>query len=216
MTKSYMDQKKQRITVCREATAEIEEKRSVFIGQIAPVSSEDEAREFIARVKKEHYDARHNVFAYVLGGGAISRYTDDGEPKGSAGMPVLNVLTKTGVDGVCVVVTRYFGGILLSTGGLARAYGAAAKAALDAAGLSYMTNYALCEIVCSYSDYPKISPKLSASGFKEEGADFGENVKITVSCKESELEALRDLTVQITLGKSEAVYIRSDERPESV
>ena len=211
-----MDQQKQRITVCREATAEIEEKRSVFIGNIAPVSSEDEAREFIARIKKEHYDARHNVFASVLGGGAISRYTDDGEPKGSAGMPVLNVLTKTGVDGVCVVVTRYFGGILLGTGGLVRAYGAAAKAALDAAGLSYMINYAICEVECSYSDYPKISPKLAASGFKEEGADFGENVRMTVSCKESELDALKDLIVQTTLGKCEAVYIKSEERPESV
>ncbi len=205
---------KLRITVCREASAEIEEKRSVFIGRAAPVSDEDEAREFIAKVKKEHYDARHNVFAYVLDGGSVSRYTDDGEPKGSAGMPVLNVLTKTGVDGVCVVVTRYFGGILLGTGGLVRAYGAAAKAALDAAGLAYMTEYAVCRIECSYPDYQKISSKIEQAGFKEEDASFGESVVLTVSCRKSDFDSLCDLTVQTTLGKSKAKMIRTEERPE--
>ena len=207
---------KRRITVCREARAEIEEKRSVFIGHTAPVSNENEAREFIAKIKKEHYDARHNVFAYVLDGGAVSRYTDDGEPKGSAGMPVLNVLTKTGVDGVCVVVTRYFGGILLGTGGLVRAYGAAAKAALDAAGLAYMTDYAVCRIECSYPDYQKIASKLETSGFKEESADFGENVVLTVSCRASDFESLSDFTVQTTLGKSKAEIIRTEERPDTL
>jgi len=209
-----MDQNKKRITIKREARAEIEERKSVFIGSIAPVSDEAEARAFIEKIKKEYYDARHNVYAYVLDGGMISRFTDDGEPKGSAGIPVLNVLKMSGVDGVCVVVTRYFGGILLGTGGLVRAYSAAAKAALDEAGLAVMTEYAICEIKCSYSDYTKISSKLSSVGAAEEGSDFATEVLMRVSCLASDHTKLNDLVVQTTNGKSEARLIGLEERPE--
>ena len=158
-----------RITVKRAAAATIEERKSEFIANVAPVSSEEEAREFIDSIKKKYYDARHNVFAYVLDGGSVSRFTDDGEPKGSAGIPVLNVLKMTGVDGVCVVVTRYFGGILLGTGGLVRAYSAAAKAALDEAGIAVMRQYDICTVRCSYSDHGKISSKLDSCGAHLEG-----------------------------------------------
>ena len=209
-----MDADKQRITVRNEARAQIEEKKSVFIGSVCPVADEAEARAFIDRIKKEYYDARHNVFAYILDGGMISRFTDDGEPKGSAGIPVLNVLKMCGVDGVCVVVTRYFGGILLGTGGLVRAYSAAAKAALDAAGLTVMTEYAVCEIKCSYSDYTRISSKLETVGALEEGSDFGTDVTIRVSCLTSDVSALSDLIVQSTSGKSDAVVIKTEERPK--
>ena len=209
-----MDQNKKRITIKREARAEIEERKSVFIGSIAPVSDEAEARAFIEKIKKEYYDARHNVYAYILDGGMISRFTDDGEPKGSAGIPVLNVLKKSGVDGVCVVVTRYFGGILLGTGGLVRAYSAAAKAALDEAGLAVMTEYAICEINCSYSDYTKISSKLSSVGAAEDGSDFATEVLMRVSCLASDHTKLNDLVVQTTNGKSEACLIGLEERPE--
>ena len=209
-----MDENKQRLTVSREARAQIEEKRSVFIGSVAPVADEAEAREFIARIKKEFYDARHNVFAYVLGGGATVRFTDDGEPKGSAGVPVLNVLQKSGVDGVCVVVTRYFGGILLGTGGLVRAYSAAAKAALDEAGISVMREYAVCEILCSYSDYTKIGPKLETVGAREEGADFSSDVRVTVSVLPSGVPALSELVSQITSGKCGASVLYTEERAD--
>ena len=209
-----MSGEKKRITVRREARAEIEERKSVFIGSVSPVSSEEEARAFIEKVRKEYYDARHNVYAYVLNGGAVSRFTDDGEPKGSAGIPVLNVLQKSELDGVCIVVTRFFGGILLGTGGLVRAYGAAAKAAIDEAGIAVMTEYALCKVSCSYSDYSKISPKLAASGYAEEGADFAEDVAITVSCGSADVDALRDLVTQITAGKCEVRVIGTEERPE--
>jgi len=209
-----MIEDKQRITVSREARAEIEEKKSVFIGSVSPVSNEAEAREFIDRIKKEYYDARHNVFAYILDGGAISRFTDDGEPKGSAGVPVLNVLQKSGVDGVCIVVTRYFGGILLGTGGLVRAYSAAAKAALDAAGVTVMVNCDICSTVCSYSDYTKIAAKLSSVGAVEESCDYGENVTLVISCLSSDTSAFSDLVTQITSGRSIVNVIRTEERPK--
>ena len=202
----------ERLTVCCEARAQIEEKRSVFIGSVSPVRSEDDARAFIERIKKEFYDARHNVYAYILDGGSVCRFTDDGEPKGSAGIPVLNVLKMSGVDGVCIVVTRYFGGILLGTGGLVRAYSAAAKAALDAAGISVMSTYVICEICCSYSDYTKISAKLDTVGAVEESCDFSSEVKICVSILPSDTEALTYLINQITAGKCKISVIRTEER----
>ena len=203
-----------RITVKRAAVAAIEEKRSEFIASISPVSTEEEARAFIDAVKKKYYDARHNVFAYVLGRGAISRFTDDGEPKGSAGVPVLNVLKMSGVDGVCVVVTRYFGGILLGTGGLVRAYSSAAKAALDEAGLAVMKDYDVCTIRCSYSDYGKISSKLDTCGALEEGCDFTDDVVMRASCLPEDREALEELVRQISAGSAEFTVIRTEERPE--
>ncbi len=208
-----MDSNKERITVKGEARAKIEERKSVFIGSVCPVNDESEARSFIEKIKKEFYDARHNVYAYVLNGGMISRFTDDGEPKGSAGIPVLNVLKMSGVDGVCVVVTRYFGGILLGTGGLVRAYSAAAKAALDEAGLAVMTEYAVLQIKCSYPDYTKIAPKLTVTGALEEGSDFGADVTLTVSCLSSDVPALKEFVIQTTNGKSEPVLIGYEERP---
>ena len=113
-------------TIAEVAEAEIVEKRSRFIGRIAPVGTEEEALAFIAEVKAAHRMARHNVYAYVLRGGRI-RYTDDGEPAKTAGMPTLEVVQHAGLEDVAVVVTRYFGGILLGTGGLVRAYGQATK-----------------------------------------------------------------------------------------
>jgi len=207
-----MNDEKQRITVKREARAEIEEKKSRFIGSISPVDTEEEARSFIDRIKKEHYDARHNVYAYVLDGGSVSRFTDDGEPKGSAGIPVLNVLKMSGVDGVCVVVTRYFGGILLGTGGLARAYSSAAKAALDEAGLSVMAEYSVCGIKCSYSDYTKLSAKLPSLGAVEEESTFAADVDLVVSCLSPDVEAISDYITQATSGKSTLKVIRIEER----
>lgn len=206
-----MDEKV-RLTVAGEAEAEIEEKRSVFIGQICPVANEDEARAFIERIKKKHYDARHNVFAYILDGGSISRFTDDGEPKGSAGIPVLNVLKMSGATDVCVVVTRYFGGILLGTGGLVRAYSAAAKAALDAAGLAVMEMYDLLEVTCSYSDYQKLQSLITKSGAIEEDSDFGSEVTMRLSCRKCLTPSVSDLITQATAARCKAVITGEVER----
>ena len=156
-------------TVGKEASAEFTEKKSVFIGYTAPVQNADEAEEFIRKIKKKHADARHNVSAYVIGN-AI-RYSDDGEPKGTGGVPVLEVIKKSGVDGTVVVVTRYFGGILLGAAGLVRAYSKAAAMAIEA-----------MNPIASFSD--------NAFGADEDGAELGEVIADTDS--EDEFERLRD------------------------
>ena len=125
-------------TVSQEAKEEFTEKRSRFIGWIKPVKTEEEAIEYINAIKSQHWDAKHNVYAYSLREGQISRYSDDGEPQGTAGVPVLEVLTHSGVTDAVIVVTRYFGGILLGTGGLVRAYSHAASIALKSAGVVIM------------------------------------------------------------------------------
>lgn len=204
--------KKDRITVRRYARAEIEEKKSVFIGSVSPVSSEEEARAFIESVKKEYYDARHNVFAYVLDGGAVSRFTDDGEPKGSAGVPVLNVLKMSEVDGACIVVTRYFGGILLGTGGLVRAYSAAAKAALDAAGLAVMRPHDVFSVRCSYNDYQKLTSRLAPLGAVEDGTVFGADVDLRASCLSSRTDEVKRTVTEITGARSTLEVLYTEER----
>ncbi len=161
-------------------TGEYAEKRSRFIGQIWPVESEAEALERIAAVKKEHYDARHNCFAYVVRDGGATRYSDDGEPQGTAGQPILAVLHGAELTNVCCTVTRYFGGVLLGTGGLVRAYTAAAKAALDAAGICRMALWHMKTIRCSYPMYERIRRLLDTHEAVVESADYGADVTLHI------------------------------------
>ena len=127
---------KKRITLAKNVSCEMEEKKSIFIGHATPVRNEDEARAFIESKRREYHDATHNCYAYLLNNGAVARYSDDGEPSGTAGVPILNVVKMSGATDLAVVVTRYFGGILLGAGGLVRAYTSAAKIAVDASGLA--------------------------------------------------------------------------------
>ena len=122
------------ITIKGRAEARFEEKKSVFIGYASHVESEEEALSFVKEIKEKHKDATHNCYGYVMKNGILCRYSDDGEPQGTAGKPILDMLKKSGVDDVCVVVTRYFGGTLLGTGGLVHAYSLGAKMAVEAAG----------------------------------------------------------------------------------
>ena len=168
------------LTLGKEASAEFTEKRSVFIGYAMPVKTEDEARAFISSVKKKHSDARHNVSAYVLSGG-IMHSSDDGEPSGTAGVPVLEVIRKSGVVNAAVVVTRYFGGILLGAGGLVRAYSAAAKLAIEAAGIVEYVSFQRCRLTCSYSDYNDVIYRLDAVGARVEDSEFSADVTIVFS-----------------------------------
>ena len=141
--------------------SEYVEKRSRFLGCVMPIESEEEAKELIAGIKKQHYDARHNCWCYLLRDGA-ERYSDDGEPQGTAGIPMLEVFHREGVTNLVCVVTRYFGGILLGTGGLLRAYTKAAKDALDDAGISVVRPWKECLLPCPYASLERLKSEISA------------------------------------------------------
>ena len=187
-------------TVARSAEAEIEEKRSVFITAVKRVATEEEAAAFVKERKKAHPDARHTVFAYVLRKGA-ARYSDDSEPTGTAGMPTLEAIRRTGLEDVVVATTRYFGGILLGAGGLTRTYGAAAHAGLAAAGVAEYVPFGYYSIDCTYADYQKIQPELPRLGARETGTDFTDRVCINVALPIELGEPLCARIVELTAGR---------------
>lgn len=197
-----MAETKQYVTLRHEASAEFEEKRSVFIGYAKPVKTEAEAMDFVKKIRGKHGDARHNVFAYTLGGGVTARYSDDGEPQGTAGIPVLDVLRKSGVDDACIVVTRYFGGILLGAGGLVRAYSAAAKMALDAAEIATFEPYTELSFTCSYPEYQKISAELPRFGTIVDDTQFADNVTVTFAVKKEKTDEVITRIREMTAGRS--------------
>ena len=143
---------------------EFTEKRSRFIGHVWRVESEAEARAHVEEMKKRYYDARHNCWCYRLREGGVERYSDDGEPQGTAGQPMLNVFQREQVENVCCVVTRYFGGILLGAGGLVRAYTQSAKDALDAAGISVVRRWVEAELRVPYSLFERARQETEAAG----------------------------------------------------
>ena len=192
------------VTIRKEASAEFEEKRSLFIGYAKPVKSEDEAAAFIKKIKTKHKDATHNVFGYTIKNGIIARYSDDGEPQGTAGMPVLDVIRKSGVDDTCVVVTRYFGGTLLGAGGLVRAYSQAAKIAIEAAEIVSYEPYTELTIPCSYSDYQKISAELPKFGAIVDDTIFSDSVILKIAVKNPIVPDISSRISEISAGKSSA------------
>ena len=165
---------KEYTTIAKAAQVELEERRSRFLGYIQPVTSEEEALAFLESIRSKHWDARHNVYAYRLREGGRSRYSDDGEPQGTAGMPVLEILQKKDLCDCIVIVTRYFGGILLGTGGLVRAYSQTASLAAEAAGRVVMRPCALCRMECDYADYGRLSSLVPDWGGQMDDAQFGE------------------------------------------
>lgn len=189
------------ITLRREANASFEEKHSVFIGHAGPFTTEEAASKFIRRIKAEHSDATHNVYAYLIRGGAVARYSDDGEPQGTAGMPVLDVIKKSGCDDVCVVITRYFGGTLLGAGGLVRAYTEAARLALEAAEIVVYEPYTVLRLTCSYSDYQKIVPETAKADAIIDNTDFMESVILTTAVRTEFLDEFTDRISELTAGR---------------
>lgn len=181
------------------AQSEFTEKRSRFIGQVWPVSSEEEAQERIRAAKKKYHDARHNCWCYILGDN-ILRYSDDGEPQGTAGQPMLNVFQREGVGNVCCVVTRYFGGILLGAGGLTRAYGKAARDALAAAGVSTLRLWSRGRLHCDYSLLERIKLDIAALSGLVDSIDYGADVTITVSMPEGGFEGLQQRLTELSAG----------------
>ena len=188
-------------TVAGEGVAEFEERKSVFIGHCARVETEEEAAAYVKQMKKQYTDARHNVWAYLLRGGIVARYSDDGEPQGTAGVPVLDVLRKSGAEDVCMVVTRYFGGILLGAGGLVRAYSHTAALALEAAQVITYERYAEVALRCSYSDYQKLAAELPKFGAIVDGTDFSDDVVLKFALKQGQLDALCDKIREMSAGK---------------
>ena len=186
-------------TVGKAASAEFTEKKSVCIGYTAPVSSAEEAEAFIQSIKKKHADARHNVSAYIVGNSV--RYSDDGEPKGTGGVPVLEVLKKSGVDGAVLVVTRYFGGILLGAPGLVRAYSKAASMAVEEAGIVTYRNYTECTVTCDYSLYDKLLYDIGRRTIITDDTDFGGNIVLRLAVLSEEYEAFEKAVYSMTNGK---------------
>nr|WP_253289193.1 YigZ family protein [Lachnoclostridium sp. MSJ-17] len=192
-------------TVANEASDEFVEKRSRFIGYVKPVRTEEEAVAFINQKRSEHWDARHNVYAYSLREGNIKRYSDDGEPSGTAGMPVLDVIVKNEIYDVCVVVTRYFGGVLLGTGGLVRAYSQGSKIALESGGVVLMQSCLLCETSCSYTRYGKVSSLIMESGATVDDTIYESDVKIKFHIPPGMLDGLNKKLADATSGEVQAV-----------
>ncbi len=192
-------------TVADEATAEFTEKRSRFIAQVRPVQNEEEALQFLAEVRANHREARHNVYAYICRENNISRYSDDGEPSGTAGLPVLNVLTRQGLTDVCVVVTRYFGGILLGAGGLARAYGKSAADGVLAAGVCEMIYSEIFTVSMEYPLLGKIQHVIGEENYQILNTDFGARPTITVCTEKARGDQLQKKLTDVAGGKIEIV-----------
>ena len=167
----------------KEGASEYIEKKSRFLGLIVPVTTEAEARAQLDAVKKREYDARHNCWAYILHSGQ-KRYSDDGEPQGTAGQPILNVLEREGVQDVLCVVTRYFGGILLGTGGLCRAYTKAAKDALDDAGISELRPWSVLQLDCPYALFERVKLELEKRGGTVISSEYGAQIALTAALPE--------------------------------
>ena len=203
-------------TVRNEACDEFTEKRSRFIGYCKPVTTEQEATDFINEKRSKHWDARHNVYAYSLREGNIKRYSDDGEPSGTAGMPVLDVILKNEVYDVCIVVTRYFGGVLLGTGGLVRAYSQAAKLALEAGGVVVMENCAVCSLECTYNQYGKVSSLVQELSSGLDGTEYGSGVVLKFHIKPDTLPALQKKLADATAGEVQIQTENDDYFPSAV
>ena len=184
----------------QEAESEFLEKRSRFIGHVWPVDSEDQAQELIRRVKKQHYDARHNCWCYLLQDGPV-RYSDDGEPQGTAGKPMLDVLLGEGLHNTAVVVTRYFGGILLGAGGLTRAYGKSARDALAAAGVAAMGRWTAARCTCPYPLLERVKLEAQATGGTVDGIDYGAEVTLNLSLPEDAPKRLQDRLTELSAGR---------------
>jgi len=200
-----MEEKVLYTTLEGEGEAEFTEKKSVFIGYAAHVESEEDALAKIKARKKEYADARHNVWAYLCNGEIVARYSDDGEPQGTAGVPVLDVIKKSGVTDAVVVVTRYFGGILLGAGGLVRAYSHTARLALDAARIITYEQYTELEILCSYAEYQRLLPELPRFGALTDDTDFSDRVRVRLAVKDAVAPSLSLRVRELTGGCVEAV-----------
>ena len=191
------------LTLKGAGTAQLVVKRSVFIGYASPAKSEEEAKAFTSKVKAYHSDATHNVFAYLVNDGEsfAVRYDDDGEPKGSAGKPILKVIQNKGLSNIVVVVTRYFGGIKLGYGGLIKAYSDAASLAIENAGIVEVYETERFEVTFPYNLFHTVRKTVENGGGKVVGEEYGELVKFIVETRRSKAEPLMELLTEKTRGR---------------
>lgn len=197
-------------TVEKEASDFFIEKKSKFIGYAKPVKTQEEAVEFISEIKSKHWDATHNVYAYVLRENNIQRYSDDGEPSGTAGVPVLDVMLKESLVDVCVVATRYFGGTLLGAGGLVRAYSHTSKIALEAAGIITMAQCSVMRAEVDYSFYDRLNILLSDFSAVILNTSFSDKVCVEFSVKENIVDSLNAKLIDVSNGKYALKFLRSE------
>ena len=187
-----------------DAESEFIEKKSRFIGRIWVTETEDEALDRIKAIRQQHWDATHNVYAYIIHGGP-TRYTDDGEPQGTAGMPVLEVLRGSGVENVCCVVTRYFGGTLLGTGGLVRAYGRAARDALSEAGISLKQLWKKLDLILPYPYYERLRQETERFGGVVTDTEYGADVCLHVLVPADRAPDYAARAIDVTRGAVEPI-----------
>ncbi len=190
----------------KDADAEFIEKRSRFIGHLFLTETEEEAIARIKQMREKYWDATHNVYAYIIRDGA-TRFSDDGEPGGTAGMPVLQVLQREEMYNVTCVVTRYFGGILLGAGGLVRAYAHSAKIALDAAGRSMKRVWTSVYMPCPYSWFERIKLEVTAFGGMIRNTDFGMDVEFELLLPEAQTQPFLDRVFDISSGTIEGMIV---------
>ena len=190
---------------------EFVEKKSRFIGRVWPVETEEEALAKIAEMKKQHYDATHNCWAYVLKDGAM-RFSDDGEPGGTAGNPMMQVLQKEQLFNVVCVVTRYFGGTLLGAGGLVRAYTKGAKIAIDAAGKSMKRVWSVLYIPCPYNFYERVKLETEAFGGLIRDTQFGAEVELEILVAQPQAKEFLDKILDMTSGTVEGMETSQEYR----
>jgi len=180
--------------------AEHVEKRSRFIGRVWPVETETQALSHIRQTREAHWDAAHNVYAYILRDGGIMRYSDDGEPQGTGGLPALGVFRSREIVNVCCVVTRYFGGTLLGAGGLVRAYSHTAALAMDAAGIGAVRFWREALLTCTYRQYEWVKKELADMGAVLEKTDYGADILIAALVPEDQAEAVRTALADRSAG----------------
>ena len=195
----------------RDAECEFVEKKSRFIGRIWVTETEEEALEHLKAMRQQHWDATHNVYAYIIHGGP-TRYSDDGEPQGTAGMPVLEVLRGSGVENVCCVVTRYFGGTLLGTGGLVRAYGKAARDALSEAGIALKQLWKRLDLILPYSYYERLLQELERFGGVVAGTEYGADICLHLLLPANRTADFGARVTDLTRGAVAPMEIREEFR----
>ena len=192
--------------------SEFVEKRSRFISHLWPVETEEEAQAHIREMKSKYYDARHNCWCYLLGKNVL-RYSDDGEPQGTAGQPMLKVFERENVTNVCCVVTRYFGGILLGAGGLTRAYSKGAKDALAAAGAATMGLWAQVAVPCTYALFERVKLEIASLGGVIDDTEYGADICLYVSMMSDTVESLQKRLTELSSGSLKLEVLGEEYRP---